>query len=299
MEWISGKKILEKGYGPLDKDDIETNLPSLIRNGKLTVYNRDPDETKVDLEYLKQFFAEIKRLRDEPVTALGVIKGPHTIPNPNRKWSGYDMEERCIKIPEKKGPVKFYRTVTIPDTFIDKHGTASPNKPIPWGVLHKRLVNWNPERPHIAITRSQEIEIDEGFNDKQLLDIIRESKFKKSDLDELLAKENDAEKTESKGSKTTPQQTKRQNNLEQILDKKHPWHSEPLANAVKAWMALYSSREGDARNNIFRPLGGNTKYVSQWLTDNVDSNIGDTTKEHYCFIINPSKQGGPKKAPED
>lgn len=87
--------------------------------------------------------------------------------------------------------------------------------------------------------------------------------------------------------------------LEMILDESHPWYSEPLANAVKAWIDLYSKRDGDKLDNGCRPVGGNTNLINDWLDAHLDKkNIGNTTKGHYRFIINPSKQGGPQKIPE-
>lgn len=86
--------------------------------------------------------------------------------------------------------------------------------------------------------------------------------------------------------------------LAKVLDKNHPWYSEPLAYAVRAWMELYSEREGDKDDNQFRPEEGNSKYIDKWLKKNVNEKIGETTRGHYRFVINPSKQGGPKKLPE-
>jgi hypothetical protein len=84
--------------------------------------------------------------------------------------------------------------------------------------------------------------------------------------------------------------------LAALLNPDHPWHSEPLASAVRAWLELYSKREGDRHDNAYRPIEGNTAYIEKWLIDNVDKNMGKTTSGHYCFVINPSKQGGPKKS---
>lgn len=85
--------------------------------------------------------------------------------------------------------------------------------------------------------------------------------------------------------------------LSMILNSRHPWYSEPLANAVQAWIELYSKREGNKLDNSYRPAGGNSNLIDKWLDAHI-KNIGKTTKEHYRFIINPSKQGGPKKIPE-
>jgi hypothetical protein len=83
-----------------------------------------------------------------------------------------------------------------------------------------------------------------------------------------------------------------------LLNPKHPWHSEPLANAIKAWLVLYSKREGNSHDNAYRPTEGNTAFIENWLLDNIDKKMGPTTRGHYCFIVNPSKQGGPRKTPE-
>lgn len=85
--------------------------------------------------------------------------------------------------------------------------------------------------------------------------------------------------------------------LAMILDEDHPWHSEPLAKAVQAWLELYSTREGNRHDNSHRPPHGNTKLINDWFAIHVGK-IGNTTLEHYRFIINPSKQGGPTKIPE-
>lgn len=86
--------------------------------------------------------------------------------------------------------------------------------------------------------------------------------------------------------------------IAKVLNPKHPWHSEPLAHAVKAWLELYANRDGNRHDNAYRPPQGNTVYVNKWLTDNIDKNMGDTTRGHYCYVINPSKQGGSKRNPE-
>lgn len=82
--------------------------------------------------------------------------------------------------------------------------------------------------------------------------------------------------------------------LEQILNPDHPWHSENLALAVRAWLELYAHREGDKKDNSCKPSGGNTKLIRDWLKSNAE-NMGPTTEEHFRVIINPSKQGGPQK----
>lgn len=86
--------------------------------------------------------------------------------------------------------------------------------------------------------------------------------------------------------------------VKMILSENHPWHSEPLANAVRAWLDLYSKREGNRNDNSYRPPAGNAKFIENWFAKNVVGQIGSSTMAHYCFIINPSKQGGPSKIPE-
>lgn len=88
-------------------------------------------------------------------------------------------------------------------------------------------------------------------------------------------------------------------NIAKILDKSHPWHSEPLATAVNAWVTLYSERHGNKHDNQYKPKdGGNTKLIDEWLSTFVDKNMGNATKGHYRFIINPDKKTGPTKLPE-
>jgi len=88
-----------------------------------------------------------------------------------------------------------------------------------------------------------------------------------------------------------------ENQLAKILDSNHPWHSENLAMAVNAWLELYANREGNRNDSTFKPPGGNTKLINDWLKEKNQS-IGTTTQEHFRVIINPDKRGGPNKLSE-
>lgn len=94
-----------------------------------------------------------------------------------------------------------------------------------------------------------------------------------------------------------PQGLAQESHLSKILDPTHPWHSENLAMAVNAWLELYANREGNRNDSTFKPPGGNTRLIEEWL-DERNPNIGKTTKEHFRVIINPDKRGGPNKLSE-
>lgn len=89
--------------------------------------------------------------------------------------------------------------------------------------------------------------------------------------------------------------------INKVLDQTdNEWYSEPLAIAVTAWLELYAKKEGTRKNNKNRKKnGGNTALVEEWLEKHHPEIIEHpTTTGHYCFIINPSKQGGPGKTSE-
>lgn len=83
--------------------------------------------------------------------------------------------------------------------------------------------------------------------------------------------------------------------LTKVIDPSHPWHSPPLALAVKAWVELYASRIGNKDNNMYKESGGNTQLIEGWLKKEIPG-IGPTTVDHYRYIINPSKKGGPTRS---
>jgi hypothetical protein len=113
----------------------------------------------------------------------------------------------------------------------------------------------------------------------------------------LIFKAEDIEKILPVGKEAESKQITIDSSLAMVLDKSHPWHSEPLATAVNAWLDLYSKREGNKLDNSHRKPGGNTRLINDWIDKNLE-NIGESTRKHYRVIINPSKQGGPTKSHE-
>jgi len=83
-----------------------------------------------------------------------------------------------------------------------------------------------------------------------------------------------------------------------ILDPEHPWHSELLAIAVKAWIELYSKREGNSSDNTYKPSGGHIAMIENWLSEQKSPLLNRTSREYLGKVINPSKGGGPNKARE-
>ena len=83
-----------------------------------------------------------------------------------------------------------------------------------------------------------------------------------------------------------------------ILNVNHPWHSELLSLAVKGWIELYSTREGNSSDNTHKPPGGHIAMIEKWLSDQKSSLLTKTSIEYLGKVINPSKSGGPNKTQE-
>jgi len=83
-----------------------------------------------------------------------------------------------------------------------------------------------------------------------------------------------------------------------ILNPDHPWHSELLAIAVKGWLELYSNREGNSSDNTHKPPGGHIAMIKGWLSGQISPLISKTSIGYLGKVINPSKGGGPNKSQE-
>jgi len=157
------------------------------------------------------------------------------------------------------------------------------------GVIYYRMVKTRDNRIFRFISNSSR-----HWEDDAKSEVVEESSIKNlfvmaDDLDLLL--DNHPELKQEA-------QAFNDNALTNLLDPQHPWHSEYLALAVKCWMDLFAKRDGNKDDNRFRPDGGFSKLIKEWLSDQ-GGEMGSTTKEHFSVIINPSKQGGPRKLPEE
>jgi len=77
-----------------------------------------------------------------------------------------------------------------------------------------------------------------------------------------------------------------------ILNPEHPWHSELLAVAVKAWIELYSKREGHKLEGKCKPNGGHIAMITKHLQEPGGQPLSKTSVEYLAKVINPSKSGG-------
>jgi hypothetical protein len=83
-----------------------------------------------------------------------------------------------------------------------------------------------------------------------------------------------------------------------ILNVNHPWHSELLSLAVKGWIELYSTREGNSSDNAYKPPGGHIAMIETWLNGQESPLLTKTSRGYLGKVINPSKGGGPNKTQE-
>lgn len=261
------KRLMDMGKIINETSLSKINLVANVRSGVLTAYNYHT-LSPVDWEALERQFNETKEMIRQQIPGTRQENVPCTNPHTGKPST-------TIKnVPCLIDPVKIQY-----DEWTDGKGAIHPTQRLPPAILHDCLIRKT--RPTIPL--SQYNEFLNEWGSQQYERVIIESFFLESDILEI----------------TNQQQPKKngkiESGFEQILDSKHPWHSEPLSIAVRAWMELYSTRDGNKNDNAFKPTGGNTKLINQWLTDNLDKVIGDTTREHYRFIINPGKQGGPKK----
>lgn len=83
-----------------------------------------------------------------------------------------------------------------------------------------------------------------------------------------------------------------------ILNPDHPWHSELLAIAIKGWLELYSNREGNSSDNTYKPSGGHIAMIEKWLSGQESSLLTKNSIGYLGKVINSSKGGGPNKTQE-
>jgi hypothetical protein len=78
----------------------------------------------------------------------------------------------------------------------------------------------------------------------------------------------------------------------EVLNPNHPWHSELLAVAIKAWIELYSTREGSCSDNTYKPPGGHIAMIEKHLQESGGQPLSKASVEYLAKVINPSKSGG-------
>lgn len=263
--WITAGEIIEKNL--LSKINLVANVCS----GSLTAYEYHTF-SPVDWEFLERRFNEIQKMSGQQIPGTRQQNVPCINEYTGRPTTSLKNVSCQID------PINI-----LPNERTDTEGALRTTSHRPWAVLHDALTRKT--RP--SVPEGQYEEILNGWGSRQIERVIFESVFLECDILEITNQQQPKEDGKIKSE------------LEQILDPKHPWHSEPLTIAVRAWMELYSTRDGNKNDNAFRPNGGNAKLINQWLTDTIDKATGNTTREHYRFIINPSKQGGPQKTPDE
>jgi len=87
--------------------------------------------------------------------------------------------------------------------------------------------------------------------------------------------------------------TKNVSEINEILNKNHPWHSPKLAMAVEAWIALYANHEGKKDLNEFKPYGGHIKMIKDWLQISKKRTCSGAERDHIANVVNPAPGSGP------